>query len=293
MKTGDQSYGLFQINMLGNLGPSRRKQYGLSSNDDLYDPLTNAKVAFRLSKGGTDFGAWGVGPNAYRQTAPLNFAGYPGETQAQTQQRVTTTKQAPRQTQQTQPKVNLAQLNALARQHGFKNFRQAFGFDDDGQVMRLLAQSGAKVPTVRTLQGNVPVVNNSDGRLPKSVAKVVDLADDYLGVKYTWGGKTPQTGFDCSGFVQYLFKQVGVELPGYTIPLYATGEKVQKQADLRPGDAVFFNWGTHPETNEQGPQHMGLYIGNGLFIQAPRTGDVVKISRMSDRSDFLGGRRYL
>jgi cell wall-associated NlpC family hydrolase len=62
---------------------------------------------------------------------------------------------------------------------------------------------------------------------------------------------------------------------------------------LRPGDAVFFHWGTHPETGEQGPLHEGLYLGNGLFMQAPRTGDVVKISRLSDRDDFLGGRRYL
>jgi hypothetical protein len=64
--TGDQSYGLFQINMLGSLGPARRKALGLRSNEELFDPLTNARAAFRISKGGTDFGAWGVGPNAYR-----------------------------------------------------------------------------------------------------------------------------------------------------------------------------------------------------------------------------------
>lgn len=67
--TGDQSYGLFQINMLGDMGPARRREYGLSSNDDLYDPFTNARAAYRLSKGGTDFGAWGLGPNAYRKGA--------------------------------------------------------------------------------------------------------------------------------------------------------------------------------------------------------------------------------
>ena len=69
--TGDQSYGLFQINMLGNLGPARRKQYGLKSNEDLLDPATNARVAYQMSKGGTDFGAWAVGPNAYKG-APSN-----------------------------------------------------------------------------------------------------------------------------------------------------------------------------------------------------------------------------
>ena len=57
-KTGDNSYGLFQINMLGGMGPARRKQYGLSANEDLFDPLTNAKVAYQLSHGGTNFKPW-------------------------------------------------------------------------------------------------------------------------------------------------------------------------------------------------------------------------------------------
>jgi hypothetical protein len=67
--TGDKSYGLFQVNMLGAMGPSRMRQYGLSSENQLFDPTTNARVAYQMSKGGTDFGAWGIGPNAY-QGAP-------------------------------------------------------------------------------------------------------------------------------------------------------------------------------------------------------------------------------
>ena len=67
--TGDQSYGLFQINMLGSMGPARRKQFGLQANEDLLDPVTNAKAAYRMSNGGRDFGAWGIGPNAYRSGA--------------------------------------------------------------------------------------------------------------------------------------------------------------------------------------------------------------------------------
>jgi hypothetical protein len=72
--TGDKSYGLFQINMLGSLGPARLKELGLKSNDDLLDPLANAKAAFKMSKGGTDFGAWAVGPHAYRHSAALDAA---------------------------------------------------------------------------------------------------------------------------------------------------------------------------------------------------------------------------
>lgn len=72
--TGDQSYGLFQINMLGSLGPSRRKAYNLSSNEELLDPLVNARVAYKMSKGGKDFGPWAVGPNAYRRSSSLDAA---------------------------------------------------------------------------------------------------------------------------------------------------------------------------------------------------------------------------
>ena len=64
-KTGDNSYGLFQINMIGNLGKDRRERYGLSTDEELFNPVTNARVAFLMSGKGKDFGAWGVGKNAY------------------------------------------------------------------------------------------------------------------------------------------------------------------------------------------------------------------------------------
>jgi hypothetical protein len=57
-RTGDDSYGLFQINMKGSMGPDRRERYGLSSNEDLFNPVVNSKVAFRMSKGGNDWSAW-------------------------------------------------------------------------------------------------------------------------------------------------------------------------------------------------------------------------------------------
>ena len=63
--TGDNSYGLFQINMIGYLGRDRMERYNLSSYEDLFDPLVNAGVAYKMSGKGSDFGAWGVGPNAY------------------------------------------------------------------------------------------------------------------------------------------------------------------------------------------------------------------------------------
>lgn len=72
--TGDQSYGLAQINMLGAMGPARRAEYGLSSNDDLFDPLTNLKVAYKLSNGGTNFSPW----STYNDGAYEQFLGQSG-----------------------------------------------------------------------------------------------------------------------------------------------------------------------------------------------------------------------
>ena len=63
--TGDNSYGLFQINMLGSLGEDRREKFGIKSNAELLDPVTNAQAAFYMTSRGEDFGSWGLGPNAY------------------------------------------------------------------------------------------------------------------------------------------------------------------------------------------------------------------------------------
>lgn len=63
--TGDNSYGLFQINMIGDLGVDRREKFDLKQNSDLFNPVRNAEIAFHMSGGGEDFGAWGIGPNAY------------------------------------------------------------------------------------------------------------------------------------------------------------------------------------------------------------------------------------
>lgn len=81
--TGDNSYGLFQINMRGYLGTARRAKYRLQHNRDLFNPVTNAKVAYAMSDHGRDFGAWGLGPNAYRQRGYSSLRqfqdAYPGE----------------------------------------------------------------------------------------------------------------------------------------------------------------------------------------------------------------------
>jgi cell wall-associated NlpC family hydrolase len=105
-------------------------------------------------------------------------------------------------------------------------------------------------------------------------SQAVALAERLLGVPYVWGGAAP-SGFDCSGLVMYVYGLLGIRLPHYSGYQWFAGPRVPRD-QLRPGDIVFF----HPSAN--GPQHEGLYIGAGEFIQAPQTGDVVKVSSLYD-----------
>jgi cell wall-associated NlpC family hydrolase len=116
--------------------------------------------------------------------------------------------------------------------------------------------------------------------------RAVAIAERFLGVPYVWGGATP-TGFDCSGLVMYVYGQLGVSLVHFSGTQYHEGAPVPASA-LAPGDLVFF----HP--GPLGPGHVGMYIGEGRFIHAPHTGDVVKISSLSEfgyASGFVGATR--
>jgi peptidoglycan DL-endopeptidase CwlO len=110
---------------------------------------------------------------------------------------------------------------------------------------------------------------------------VVGIAMQYLGIPYVYGGASP-SGFDCSGFIMYVYAQVGVSLPHNAAAQYGHGTPVDR-SQLQPGDLVFFN----------GLGHAGIYVGGGSFIHSPHTGDVVKISSMSGwyTSTYVGARR--
>jgi peptidoglycan DL-endopeptidase CwlO len=114
-------------------------------------------------------------------------------------------------------------------------------------------------------------------------ARVASIATRYLGIPYRWGGSSPSTGFDCSGFVMFLYRQVGVSLPHNAAMQYGHGRAVSRNS-LRAGDIVFFN----------GLGHNGIYLGGGRFIHSPNSGDVVKISWLSEgwySSRYVGARR--
>ncbi len=116
--------------------------------------------------------------------------------------------------------------------------------------------------------------------------QALTIAEKYIGTPYHWGGDTPQTGFDCSGLVEYSYGQLGIHVPRVAADQFNVGEHISNVNDLKPGDIVFFKDSTGYV------HHEGLYIGNHMFLHAPHTGDVVKISSLDEpyyKEQFAGG----
>lgn len=117
---------------------------------------------------------------------------------------------------------------------------------------------------------------------------LVSIAKKYLGIPYVWGGSSPK-GFDCSGFTQYCYKQIGINIPRTSSEQSKSGQSVSRN-NLHPGDLVFFS------TNGTGKvSHVGMYIGDGNMIHAPKPGDKVKIASINSSyytSKFVNARRY-
>lgn len=118
--------------------------------------------------------------------------------------------------------------------------------------------------------------------------QIVDMAQKFINVPYTWGGSSPG-GFDCSGFTYYIFAKHGLALPRMADGQFEVGKRVAK-SDLLPGDLVFF------ETYETGPSHVGIYMGNGQFIHASSGAGRVTVTSMSKPyyvERYLGARRLI
>jgi cell wall-associated NlpC family hydrolase len=168
-------------------------------------------------------------------------------------------------------RAEIAQLQAQQRASQLAAVRQAQTAVVTQQVTSSLGGDTGGITT-----GNVP---------PGRYSAAVGIAEQYLGVPYVWGGASP-SGFDCSGLVMYVYAQLGVSLPHYTVSQYNYSNAVHpSRSELQPGDLVFF----------AGLGHVGIYIGNNQFIHAPHTGTVVSIDSLTGwySSEYYGATRIL
>ena len=173
-------------------------------------------------------------------------------------------------------KDQIAQLEAAERARQARLAAQAKAAAKQQQS----APAPAPAPAPSSSSGGS---SGSSAPPPATHSSVVSIALQYLGVPYVWGGASP-SGFDCSGLTMYAYAKVGVYLPHNAAMQYGMGTPVSR-SQLAPGDLVFFS----------GLSHVGMYIGGGRFVHAPHTGDVVKISSLSEywyAATYVGARRY-
>lgn len=121
-----------------------------------------------------------------------------------------------------------------------------------------------------------------------TVQSIMDLADSLLGTPYVWGGTTTK-GFDCSGFVQYIYGQNGYSLTRTTYTQWDNDGTFVSKSELQPGDLVYFGYGGSPS-------HVGMYVGDGMMIHSPRTGDVIKYTTIESgyyNNCYMGAKRIV
>lgn len=116
----------------------------------------------------------------------------------------------------------------------------------------------------------------NEGNWSERAREVMVNALSLTGVRYKYGGNSPETGFDCSGFVRYVFKQAtSLTLPRSAIEISQLGTTIPRH-ELQPGDLVFFN------TLKSAFSHVGIYVGNNRFIHSPSSGGKVRVESMQD-----------
>jgi peptidoglycan DL-endopeptidase CwlO len=140
---------------------------------------------------------------------------------------------------------------------------------------------------IQAIRNAAPKLLASRGNAPYSSNNIVAYASNFLGTPYVWGANGPNS-FDCSGFVRYVFNHFGISfdeggIRRTTYDMVNVGTPVSRD-QLQPGDVLYFG----PNSDIH---HVAIYVGNGCYIHAPQTGDVVKISVLNDRDDFNCARR--
>ncbi|MEN6585590.1 MAG: C40 family peptidase [Sulfuricella sp.] len=148
----------------------------------------------------------------------------------------------------------------------------------------------AQEPAEATSSAAEPVASTLQTRQAAGVSDMLNYALNLIGVNYKYGGTQPTTGFDCSGYVSHVFRQVaGLSLPHNALAISRQGKQISLN-ELQPGDLVFFN------TLRRSFSHVGIYIGNNRFVHAPSSGGGVEVVSLQDSywvKHFNGARRIL
>ena len=161
--------------------------------------------------------------------------------------------------------LNRTQVRRTVTQHRTPNQQNAYGQQRQRPAATATTQRTRPAATATTQRTRQYTVNTAATRMTNQKASaatpsrsgVVAIASRYTGIRYTWGGSTPATGLDCSGFVAYVFKQIGVNLPHQSGAIRAMTTPV---SNPRPGDLVY------------SPGHIGIYAGNGMSYEARQAG---------------------
>lgn len=196
-------------------------------------------------------------------------------------------------------KIN-AKVNLYGTQNGFYKIKYNGQW---GYIAKTYVSQGNSAPSRGGTTENESKYDSDgqQGTATKNIDSLISQLNTFLGMPYLWGGTTPAKfnsngkyvsgGFDCSGLIQYAYKNIGINLPRTTMDQINRGSSVNIN-NLQKGDLVFFR--TNPASPSQA-SHAGIYIGNNKFIQSPKTGDVVKISQLTGyyKSNFITGKRVV
>ena len=161
-------------------------------------------------------------------------------------------------------------------------------------TLSLLLGAFLALPVTASAQTSATVEQEPESgfvdRYTTAAQELVNESMSYLGIRYRFGGTSPETGLDCSGLVQAVFRNaLGLDLPRTAHEMASQGDKISRQ-ELKPGDLVFFN------TMRRAFSHVGIYMGDGRFMHSPSSGGSVRIESMSTQywaKRFNGARRLL
>ncbi len=166
---------------------------------------------------------------------------------------------------------------SIATQAGGSNFNGTAGIGYSGYSGTVAVENQptlSALPNTSQTSINQPSINQPSINQP-SINQLGDAAASnalqYLGVPYTWGGTSPQTGFDCSGLVQRVYQNLGVALPRTAAEQSNVGTPVSSISQAVPGDLIFYG---------SPADHVGIYLGNGLMVNAPETGQTVSVTQV-------------